>query len=236
MGSLSHAAAETLVADLRTVFGSRLRSVVAYGPHLDGDTDAPLTCLALVHTLSVEDLDACASLSAHWTRAHIATPLILPEDEFLKSLDAFPLEYGEIIRAHQDLLGSDPFEHLTIDREDLRRACETQVKSHLLHLRESFIEARGVPSAVDELVHTAAPAFAALLRNVAVLAGMPAADRAEATRNGARAAGIPEQVASEVLALEQPSRALMGDTARFFPEYLDAVERLSRAVDTWQAS
>src|SRR5690606_681232 len=111
-----------------------------------------------------------------------------------------------------DLFGIDPFERVTIAREDLRRACETQVKSHLLHLRESFIAARGAPGAVSELVQTAAPAFAALLRNVARLAGMSASDRAEATRNGARAAGISDRVATEVLALERPPGVSMGDT------------------------
>jgi hypothetical protein len=41
---------------------------------------------------------------------------------------------------------------------------------------------------------------------------------------------------SQVLALERPSAATPGDPARFFPEYLAAVERLSRAVDTWRAA
>ena len=235
MVSISHAAAPTLVADLQSVFGRRLRSVVAYGAHLEGNTEAPLTCLALVDTLAMADLEACAGLSARWAREQIATPLILPEEEFLKSLDAFPLEYGEIIRAHQDLFGADPFERVTIAHEDLRRACETQVKSHLLHLRESFIEARGVPRQVTELVQTAAPAFAALLRNVARLTGTEVQDRVEATRHGARTAGIPDHVVSEVLALERPA-GVPSDASRFFPEYLDAVERLAHAVDTWRAS
>jgi hypothetical protein len=234
MNASSHAAS-TLVSDLRDVFGERLLSIVEYGPHLDGDASAPLTCLALVQSLSVEDLDACARISGRWQKVGIATPLILPEEEFRKSLDAFPLEYGEIIRAHRELFGRDPFEGARITREDLRRACETQVKSHLLHLRESYIESRGVPRAVGELVRTAAPAFAALLRNVARLSDVHTGDRMEATRHGARTAGLPESVVTAVLALERSSGAAAGDPANLFPEYLAAVERLSRTVDTWQA-
>ena len=49
-------AALALATDLRNVFGDRLRSVVAYGPQLDGHADAPLTCLALVSTLTMGDL------------------------------------------------------------------------------------------------------------------------------------------------------------------------------------
>jgi hypothetical protein len=235
MTSSSDAAASTLVADLRSVFGDRLRSVVAYGPSLEGRADAPFTCLALVGSLSLADLEACARFSARWARARIATPLVLPEQEFRGSLDAFPLEYGEIIRAHRELYGDDPFAHAAISSADLRSACETQVKSHLVHLREGFIEARGIPSAVAELVRAAAPAFAALLRNVARLADVHSGDRMDATRNGARFAGLPEGLVGEILALERPSDVPMADPARFFPEYLGAVEQLARVVDTWRA-
>ena len=114
MTSTWQTAARSLAADLRAVFGDRLRSVVAYGPHLEGDADAPLTCLALVTSLTTDDLQGCATLATRWERAHVATPLILPESEFRRSLDAFPLEYGEIIRAHDRVFGDDPFADVAI--------------------------------------------------------------------------------------------------------------------------
>ena len=234
MTSSSRAAAAPLLADLRNVFGDRLRSVVAYGPRLEGDADAPVACLALVSSLSAEDLDACARLSARWARAQIATPLILPEREFRGSLDAFPLEYGEIIRAHEDLYGIDPFAQVAISRDDLRRACETQVKSHLVHLRESFIETGGTPRASGELVRTAAPALAALLRNVARLADVHSGDRVEATGQGARVAGLSDSLVSAVLAFERNSPDGVADPARLFPEYLAGVEQLAHTVDAWR--
>jgi hypothetical protein len=227
--------AAVLVDDLKSVFSNRLRAIVAYGPHLDGDSEAPLACLALVSSLSLSDLEACARLSSRWHRAQLATPLVLPEEEFRRSLDAFPLEYGEIIRAHADVYGDDPFATTSIATEDLRRACETQVKSHLVHLRESFIESRGGPAEVAALVRTAAPAFAALLRNVARLSDVHTRDRQEATRHGARIAGIGDGVVTAVLALERRSGTPMADPAGIFPEYLAAVEQLARTVDTWKS-
>jgi hypothetical protein len=227
--------ADGLVADLHNVFGDRLLSVLAYGPAVEDGPDAPLTCLALIRTLRQIDLDACAKLAGAWTRQGLAIPLILPEEEFQRSLDAFPLEYSEIARAHQQLYGSDPFERVRIAREDLRRACETQIKSHLVHLREGFIEAGGRPQAIAALVSSSAPAFAALLRNVARLTGSGARDRVEATRAGALAAGLPEATTADVLALENPGTMPATDPARLFPDYLLAVEQLARAVDTWRA-
>ena len=228
------AAAPALISDLRAVFAGRLRAIVAYGPQVDGDNDAMLTSLALVTSLTVADLDACAERASRWARARINTPLLLPEEEFRRSLDAFPLEYGEILRAHVPLFGDDPFAGIRIAREDLRRACETQVKSHLVHLRESYIETGGAPRPIADLVRTAAPAFAALLRNVARLGDVHTAERLEATREGARLAGIDERVVAEILGLERPAGAPGGDVARFFPAYLAAVEQLARAVDTWR--
>jgi len=228
--------AESLAGDLRTVFGERLHAVCVYGAHAEGDGGAgPISCLALVASVNAGDLDACARLVPRWHRRGLATPLLLPRYEFVRSLDAFPLEYGEMIRAHARVYGDDPFAGIAIAPEDLRRACETQVKSHLLHLREEYIEAAGRPLAIAELVQASAPAFAALLRNVARLHGASAGDRASVTREGARLAGLPERVVSDVLALEHPSPLTSADPARLFPEYLAAVEQLARFVDAWRA-
>jgi hypothetical protein len=228
-------AAGTLVADLRGIFGDRLHSVVAYGSHLDGETGAPLTCLALVGSLGVADLEACAQRRGHWTRHQIATPLLLPEEEFRRSLDAFPLEYGEIIRNHARVYGDDPFTEVSIARDDLRRACEGQIKSHLLHLREGFIEAGGDPAAVSHLIAASAPAFSALLRNVARLNGVTSTERQEATRAGAHAANLPDGLVNHLLALERPGAMPTSDPARLYPEYLAVVEHLARFVDSWRA-
>jgi hypothetical protein len=226
--------AAALVTDLQHIFAARLRSVVAYGARIEEDADVPLTCLALVDSLAIADLEACARLAGRWDRQGLATPLILPDEEFRRSLDAFPLEYGEIIRAHERVFGSSPFENISIAPADLRRACETQIKSHLVHLREGFIETGGRPHAIEHLVTASAPAFAALLRNVARLSGSDGADRAETTRAGARAAGLADGVVTEILALERHTTVPTTDAARLYPEYLAAVEQLARAVDSWR--
>lgn len=228
-------AAAALVTDLRRVFADRLRSVVAYGSPVEHAGDGPLTCLALVDTLTVSDLDACARMASGWERHGLAIPLILPGQEFQRSLDAFPLEYGEIIRAHERVFGSDPFEQASISGEDLRRACETQIKSHLLHLREGFIESAGRPREIADLVTASAPAFAALLRHVAHLCGASASGRADSTRAGARAAGLADGIVGQMLALEQRSAIPTTDAARLFPDYLAAMEQLTRFVDTWRS-
>ena len=238
MSPHSSPAADRIVNALQAIFGQRLRSVVAYGPHVENgvaDVAEPLSCLALVTNLTISDLEASAARAHEWTRHQIATPLLLPEDEFRRSLDAFPLEYAEILRAHQVLFGANPFHGISIERADLRRACETQIKSHLVHLREAYIEAAGTPRAVAEIVTASAPAFGALLRNIARLNGAVEKDRAAATREGARAAQLADALVTSILALERPTGVKAVDAARLFPEYLAAVEQLARYVDGWRA-
>ena len=163
-------------------------------------------------------------------------PLVLSADEFLQSLDAFPLEYGEIIRAHQVLFGQSPFESAAIDPSDLRRACETQVKSHLVHLRQGFIQTGGRPPAIAALVTASAAPFAALLRNVARLNGVNIGDRMQVTQEGARVAGLDGGIVSDILALERGTSVPTTDPARLFPSYLAAVERLANVVDAWHSA
>lgn len=216
--------------DLQHIFGGRLEAFMAYGhPHA-----APVPSLALVRTLTHDDLEACAARAASWHRGGSATPLLLTLDEFAGSLDAFPVEYGEIIDTHRLLFGADPFAGLAIGAGDLRRACEVQVKSHLLHLRENFVECGGRPSAVAALVAESAPAFALLLRRLAQLDGHAAATPADL---GAFAVARPKadpRAVGDVLALGAGTASTGVDAARLFPGYLAAVEQLAQFIDRWQ--
>ena len=104
-----------------------------------------------------------------------------------------------------------------------------QVKSHLLHLREGYIEARRAARPWRRSWRRRAPAFAALLRNVARLHRRPYTDRMEATRQGARAAGLPDDIVDAVLALEHPAHVPdVRPGAAVSRDYLAAVERLAR--------
>jgi hypothetical protein len=217
--------------DLQHIFGERLQAVVAYGrPDVN-----PAPCLALVRSITAADLDECAARIGAWHRAGCATPLLLTRDEFAGSLDAFPIEYGEILETHRVLYGVDPFTGLTISVEDLRRECETLVKGHLVHLRENYLECAGRQSAVAALVAEAAPAFALILRRLARLDGAPADTNADLSAYASRRAGLDARVVGDVLAMAGQQSAGV-DAIRVYPGYLAAVEQLWRFIDGWRVS
>ena len=226
-------AVQALERDLRDIFGPRLQSLVAYRPATGTDKRPTL---AVVDALTADDLRACAERVAMWHDAGLATPLLLGAHEFGRSLDVFPLEFGAILADHVVTFGSNPVQGLGVDPGHLRQACEIQARSHLLHLREGFVETRGRGDALVELVVRSAAPFVALMTSVARLQGgtdfrKPIAAAAAMER----ALGLPEGSLTEIMKLSAGG-PLPSDTARrIFPAYLDAAERLTNYVDSWSA-
>ena len=237
-------AVQMLDRELRDIFGSRLRSLVVYGPRAgaagvhaeDGHGAArPSHTLAIVETLTADDLRACADRVDAWHDQGLATPLLFAAHEFEQSLDAFPLEFGAILADHIVVSGANPFASLTVDPADVRRACETQARSHLLHLREGFLETRGRADALAVLIVHSAGAFAALVASIARLEGHAAGDAASAARHVERRIGMPNGAVSEVTRLAAAHDMTSADAERLFAPYLDAASRIVQYVDSWNS-
>lgn len=227
---------DRLLTDLRAIFADRLASLVVYGRHASGapPRDVPAHTLALVENLAFADLEACGRAAGRWLADGLAVPLIINRADFARSLDVFPVEFGAIIDTHTVVYGPDPFDGLSVSDADLRRACEVDLKGHLLHLREAYIERHGELEAVARLVESSAAALRTLLGNVARLDGRRG-DSASALSGylGDRLGPAHERALMSVLSLtDTPLGA--GDAARLFPGYLAAVEALASYVDVWR--
>lgn len=211
-----------LAADLQRVFDSRLVSVVAY---------APQRSAAFMTSITAGDLDALSVLTETWHKSGLETPLLLTDDEFQRSLDAFPIEYQAIIDRHVVITGTPPFAGIAVRPDELRRACEAQAKGHLIHLRQAWVDAAGHSDELARRLTASALPLHVLLSHVATLDGHHGDDLAAyaATRFGADA-----DILRAVLALEahpDGARALLPRMA----QYLAACEHVWAFVDGWQA-
>ena len=155
---------DTLAAQLKGIFGERLKMVASFGGHTQ-------TC-AVVQTLTLDDLDRCAKHGSKWNTLGLEVPLFIVEAELPRALDVFPLELSEIIATRRVIAGTDVFADVAIPKQELRRACEVQARGHVLHLREGYIEAAGDQKAITKLVAAAVEPFRALVTNVARLEGI----------------------------------------------------------------
>jgi hypothetical protein len=189
--------------------------------------------MAVVDTVAYDDLRACAARVGSWHDVGLATPLLVAVHEFERSLDAFPLEFGAILADHVVVSGESPFSGLTVDAADIRRACEVQTRSHLLHLREGYLETEGRGDALAVLIARSAAPFAALLKSVARLQGLSTHDEAAAARHAERALDLPGGMVADVVKLANVSEISSAEATRLFPSYLNAVERLASYVDGW---
>jgi hypothetical protein len=238
-----------LQRELARIFGSRLESLSIYGArdasqsarhdaHAHGADDhsaAPTRTLAVIASLTADDLRACSALVESWHDAGLATPLLIGAGEFERSLDAFPLEFGAILADHLVVSGRGPFDGVSVDPADMRRACEVQARSHLIHLREGFLETRGNGGALAVLIVRSAPAFAGLVAGIARLDGHDSDDRSGAARHVERLINVAGGHVTDVTALAGVHDISSDEAARIFPAYLEAVQRLVTYVDTWSA-
>jgi hypothetical protein len=225
-------ALDRLAADLGRVFGARLRSLAAYGLHAPAIEPRVIHTLALVDRLGFDDLAACVPRASDWRRQSLAVPLILEHEEFLRTLDVFPLEYGDIIAHHVLVTGANPFANARVAPEDVRRACEHSAKSHLIHLREGFLETGGDATAVARLIAGSAAPFRALLANIARLADD---DDHDVAATAERQIGVPATVVRDVLGAGGGTQTTITDPTALLSRYIAAVEQVWEYVDTWRA-
>ena len=211
-----------MAADFRRVLDGRFVALLAYGP-------ASGACFAT--TIGAPDLDALAVLTEQWHREGLDTPLLMTPEEFRRSLDTFPIEYQAMIDRHVVIAGSDPFAGASVAADDLRRGCELQAQSHLIHLRQGWIEAAGHPDELAELIARSADPLRLVLGNLARLMG----DDVQALPAFAeRRIEMPADLVAAVLQADRSVEAARALVPRL-AEYVSAAERLWAFVDGWRA-
>ena len=228
-------AIEALARDLEDVFGPRLQALVAYpGSHSDGSVHS----CALVDGLAFRSGQVPA-VHARWHQRRTAVPLMLSADELQRTLDVFPLEYATIAADHVVVRGVDPFAGLTVALDDLRRALEAQAKSHLIHLREAYLESHGEATRIANVIAGSAPPLRALLTSIARLPDGGAAspdlsDEALAKMAETRI-GVQAAVVRDVLASSTGGQSTITDPTHLFSRYLDATQKIWEFVDAWSS-
>lgn len=232
-------ALDQLARDLEGIFDGRLESLVAYPGH---QADGSVHSCALVHGLEFRDLTACLPLTESWHNRGIAVPLMLSSDELRRTVDVFPLEYASILADYTVVRGSDPFKGLVIHVDDVRRAVEGLAKSHLIHLREAFLESHGETTRIARLIAASAAPLRALLTQIARLPEAPQAvmdlttpsDESLATLAELRM-GIPGSLIRTVLASSAGGYSTIADPSHLLGSYIEASQRIWEYVDRWRS-
>jgi len=237
--SAQQRAVDSLARDLEGVFGPRLESLVVYPGH---QGDGSLHSCVVVRGLGFRDLTACLPFTESWHHRGVAVPLMLSTEELNRTVDVFPLEYASITADYTVVRGSDPFKGLEIHVEDVRRAVEGLAKSHLIHLREGFLESHGETTRIARLIAASSAPLRALLVHIArlpetgkgTLDTATLSDESLATLAELRM-GISPGLIRMVLAASATGQSTITDPSHLLGSYIDAAQRIWQYVDRWRA-
>ena len=141
---------------IQQLAGEHAVALTCFGAVSAGTFDPQRDAAANVLVLSQHDLQVLRALGEQGPKLGqygIAAPWVMTPEYLRSSTDTFPLELIEIQQNHVTLLGADLFSELTFEPDDVRLACERELKLALLHLQHGLLAAAGEEKRLDQLAH-----------------------------------------------------------------------------------
>ena len=227
---------QTYVKEVKAAFGDQLEGLLLYGSAVRGEFlqgRSNLNILLLVSSCDSAVLKQYSPLHRRWSKEQIVLPLFLTEEELRRSAAVFPLEFLEIQEQHRVLDGRDPFIgfHVTSDR--LREAVVQGLTSHIVRLRQRYVEGGGSDEATAILLPLSIASTIPLLRGVQRLLGRPPLSHSDAV-----ILDVGEQLKLDLQGLLDVWLLKRGqispgphEVPRLFDRYLQATILVARAVE-----
>ena len=226
----------TYVKEVNRVFGEQLEGMVLYGSAVRGEFllgRSNLNILLLVSSYDSAVLKRYSALHRRWGKEQIVVPLFLTEEELHLSAAVFPLEFLEIQEQHRVLDGRDPFIGFHVKTDRLRDAVVQGLTSHVLRLRQRYVEGGGSDEATMILLPLSITSIVPLLRGVQRLLGRPPLSHSDAVISD-----VGEQLKLDLQGLLDVWLLKRGqispgphEVPRLFDRYLHSTISVTRAVE-----
>ena len=221
--------------EAKGVFGEQLEGLLLYGSAVRGEFlpgRSNLNILLLVSSYDSAVLKQYSVLHRRWSKEQIVVPLFLTEEELHMSAAVFPLEFLEVQEQHRVLGGRDPFIGFHVKTDRLREAVVQGLASHVLRLRQRYVEGGGDDEATTILLPLSITSIVPLLRGVQRLLGRPLLSHSDAVISD-----VAEQLKLDLQGLLDAWLLKRGqispgsrEVPRLFDRYLQAATLLARTV------
>ena len=168
------------VAQINQQWTADLGALVLFGSAARGDFimgRSNINVLLIVRHLSVEVLQRAGQLQRQWAKHQIVAPLLMTEEDLVKSRSLFPLEFLQMTHSHVLLAGHDPFSETRVDTTRLGWQCEHELMANLLRVRQRFIEGEGRIEAVQALLILSITAVLPCIRGLLFCLGQPSTEK-----------------------------------------------------------
>jgi len=229
--------ARLVADDYRNAFGEDLLSVILYGSSVTKEYDPKKSDLNFLIVLSedgIERLHLAHELVATWRKRKVSTPLFLTKDYIESSLDTFPIEFLNLKRNHQLIVGEDVLEGISFKRDFIRMQCERELKGKLLLLRERYVETRGKHKILEELISASLPTFIFVFNGLLYLLNneVPETKR-ETVSMLSKALDLDEELFLSLLHIETGTLKFSREEIdALFKRYAKEIRRLALLIDS----
>jgi hypothetical protein len=217
----------------------KIHSIHITGTAVTDDFNEKLSDVNSVVVLKEMDLGflkLLAPLGKRHGKHKVAAPLIMTPDYIKSSLDVFPIEFLNFKHIHITVFGEDIFRELVIDRMDLRRQCERDLKTKLIWLRQRYISSQGDKKLLSEGFINSITGYIPLFRGIIALYGkVPPVSQSEVITMLATESNTDTHVFAKVLqAKHQQIKLSIDELNTIFEDYYAVTERLGTIVDEFK--
>ena len=230
---------ENYCGELVRIYGSDLRSIILYGEIAEGAVYSKKTDVNLILVLkevTAPLMQKSLKVIAKGQKKGIIAPLFFTEDYIRTSSDVFPVEFLEMKSYYRVLFGEDIFSSLNLDFKYLRLQCEQQVKSMLIKVRQSYLEAGLTKKGMEAVIHESFRSVVPVLRTVLrLLKSDVPLDREEMITAACMSADVDKNVFLAVHNDAAGDEDIAGCAAiTFFDKYLRELTKLSNFIDAME--
>jgi hypothetical protein len=221
---------------LTEALGNRLITLIVYGSAAGAaarQDAAAVNTLLVCAQVDQALFEALAPVVTEWEAAGHPPPILLSEEEWRDSSDAFAIEYEDIRARHRVVAGRDPWSGIVVRREDVVRQLEHELLGKLVRLRQGYVATLGDGKRLALLVSASAAGVLTMWRTLLRVAGRAVPETPGGVVKAAgELVGFPVNALAEVVAsLEsrQPLRLAARDPGAM--AYLTAVARTAAYVN-----
>ena len=226
------------IDDLKATHGSNLASVILYGSAAAGDfapQHSDYNILIALKKITPKELRQAHSSIREWHKMGHPVPVYFTVSELQNAADVFPIEFGQMTKAHKVLFGKDVLDGLKISDEFLRHQTEYELRSKLILLRRQYIPASASVDGLRTLMVESLASFSALFGAVLIMNGLePPVTKQEVVSRAAETLNLDGTVFEKVFDLrDDKSAKVVGDVEanELFAAYMEQIEKVIDSVD-----
>ena len=178
-------------------------------------------------------LEKLAPVINAWTKKKYPAPLIFSRTELEHSADVFAIEMLDIRQRHRVLHGEDIFTDLNVPMDRHRVQLEHNLRTKLLTLRQSYVQAVGDDKRIRRLMLDSVSNFSTLFRHTLIAMGeQPAPHKADNIKRLAEKIKFDPGIFLKLLQVrERKANESEIPAASAFAQYLDGINTVVQAVD-----